>query len=118
MMAVHELARKHKFMLLILMQLLDNDPPALPLSKDEWIKGREELGAYHTLFQELVAEDTLKFGEYMRMPHAKFLEFMEVVGPLLTKQETHLRTSIVSNGKIALGIRYCKGSQISCTFFP
>ena len=59
MMAVHELARKHKFMLLILMQLLDNDPPALPLSKDEWIKGREELGAYHTLFQELVAEDNL-----------------------------------------------------------
>ena len=46
----------------------------------EWIKRREELGAYHTLFWELAAEDTIGFGEYMRMPHAKFLELVEVVG--------------------------------------
>ena len=72
----------------------------------EWIKRREELGAYHTLFRELAAEDILGFGEYMRMPHAKFLALVEVVGPLLTKQETHMRTSIAPNERLALAIGY------------
>ena len=96
-------------MLLILMQLLDDDPPATIERRvwtREWIKRREELGAYHTLFRELAAEDTLGFGEYMRMPHAKFLELVEVVGPLLTKQETHMKTSIAPNERLALAIRY------------
>ena len=109
MMAVREPARKRKFMLLILMQLVDDDPPATIERRvwtREWIKRREELGAYHTLFRELAAEDTLGFGEYMRMPHSKFLELVEVVGPLLTKQETHMRTSIAPNERRALGIRY------------
>ena len=55
-------------MLLILMQLLDDDPPPTIERRvwtREWIKRREELGAYHTLFRELAAEDTLGFGEYM-----------------------------------------------------
>ena len=109
MMAVREVARKRKFMLLILMQLLDDDLPATIERRvwtREWIKRKEELGAYHTLFRELAAEDTLGFGEYMRMPHAKFLALVEVVGPLLTKQETHMRTSIAPNERLALGIRY------------
>lgn len=72
----------------------------------EWIKRRKELGAYHTLFRELAAEDTLGFGEYMRMPHAKFLALVEVVGPLLTKEETHMRTSIAPSKRLALTIRY------------
>ena len=96
-------------MLLILMELLDDDPPATIERRvwtREWIKRREELGAYHTLSRELAAEDTLGFGEYMRMPHAKFLEIVEVVGPLSTKQETHMRTSIAPNERLALGIRY------------
>ena len=96
-------------MLLILMQLLDDDPPPTIERRvwtREWIKRREELGAYHTLFRELAAEDTLGFGEYMRIPHAKFLELVEVVRPLLTKQETHMRTSIAPNERLALAIRY------------
>ena len=83
-MAVREVARKRKLMLLILMQLLDEGPPATierQVWTREWIKRREELGAYHTLFRELAAEDTLGFGEYMRKPHAKFLALVEVVGP-------------------------------------
>ena len=110
MMAVREVARKrNKFMFLILMQLLDDDPPAAIERRvwtREWIKRREELGTYHTLFRELAAENILGFGEYMRMPHAKFLTLVEAVGPLLTKQETHMRTSIAPNERLALAIRY------------
>ena len=110
MVAVCEVARKRvKFMLLILMQLLDDDPPAIIERRvwtREWIKRREELGAYHTLFRELAAKDTLGFGEYMRIPHAKFLALVEAVGPLLTKQETEMRTSIAPNEILALAIRY------------
>ena len=98
-----------KFMLLILMQLLDDDPPATierRVRTRVWIKRREELGAYHTMFRELAAEDTPGFGEYMRMPRAKFLELVEVVGPLLTKQETHMRTFIAPNETLTLAIRY------------
>ena len=40
------------------------------------------------------------------MPHAKFLALVEVVGPLLMKQETHMRTSIAPNERLALAIRY------------
>ena len=110
MMAVREVqVRKRKFMMLILMQLLDEDSPATIERRvwtREWIKRREELGAYHTLFRELAAEDILGFGEYMRMPHAKFLALVEVVGPLLTKQETHMRTCIAPNERLALAIGY------------
>ena len=109
MIVVREVARKRKFMLLILMQLLDEDSPATIERRvwtREWIKRREEFGAYYTLFRELAAEDTLGFGEYMRMPHAKFLALVEAVGPLLTKQETHMRTSIVPNERLAFAIRY------------
>jgi len=83
-MVGREVARKRKFMLLILMQLLDEDPSATVERRvwtSEWIKRREELGAYHTLFRELAVIDTLEFGEYMRMPHAKFLALVEVSGP-------------------------------------
>ena len=107
MMAVCEVARKRKFMLLILMQLLDEDPPATIERRvwtREWMKRREELGAYHTLLRELA--ETLRFGEYMRMPHAKFLALVEVLGPLLTKQETHMRTSIAPKERLAVAILY------------
>ena len=40
------------------------------------------------------------------MPHTKFLALVEAVGPLLTKQETHMRTSIAPNERLALTIRY------------
>ena len=35
-----------------------------------------------------------------------FLELVEVLGPLLTKQETLMRTFIAPNERLALGIRY------------
>ena len=86
MMAVREAqVRKRKFLLLILLQHLDEGPPATIERRAwtrEWIKRREELGAYHTLFQELAAEDTFVFGEYMRMPYAKVLALVKLVGPL------------------------------------
>ena len=40
------------------------------------------------------------------MPHAKILALVEVVGPLLTKQETHMRASIAPNERLALAMRY------------
>ena len=98
-MAVREVqVRKRKFMMLTLMQLLDEDSPATIERRvwtREWIKRREELGAYHTLFRELAAEYILDFGEYMRMPHAKFLALVEDI--YCAKRKTCPRYRILGN---------------------
>ena len=54
MMTVREVARKRKFMLLILMQLLDDDLPATIERRvwtREWIKRKEELGPIIPCFE-------------------------------------------------------------------
>ena len=54
MIAVREVARQRKFMLLILMQLLHEDSPATIERRvwtREWIKRREELGPIIPCFE-------------------------------------------------------------------
>jgi hypothetical protein len=114
-------SRKRKLMVLLMMQLVDDDTPIAVERRvwtRDWILRREERGAYHTICKELTVEDTLCFSEYMRMPHEKFVALVQAIGPLLTKQETHMRKSIEPNERLALAIRYvATGETFQSLFF-
>ena len=106
MMAVREVARKRKFMLLILMQLLDNNPPATikrPVWIRERIKRREKLGPSISRISDR------RHPWVWRGHEDASCQVPSISGrcrPLLTKQETHMRTSIAPNERLALAIRY------------
>jgi len=72
----------------------------------EWLKRREEKGAYYTIFKELAVEDTPGFAEFTRMPHAKFVELVNIIAPSITREDTHMRSAIPSGERLALTIRF------------
>jgi len=50
------------------------------------------LGAYHSIF--MAVEDTPKFFEFIRMSYPKFLELVNLIGPSITRENTHLLSTI------------------------
>lgn len=67
---------------------------------------REERGAYYTIFKELAIEDSAGFAEYMRMPHGKFNELSNIIGPSVQKKDTVMRNAIPPGERLALTLRY------------
>lgn len=67
---------------------------------------REERGAYYTIFKELAIEDSGRFAEYMRMPHGKFSELLNIIGPSVQKKDTVMRNAIPPGERLALTLRY------------
>ena len=57
---------------------------------------------YNTLVQELRAEDTAAFKNFLRMDQNCFDELLEMVKPHIQKQDT----SISAGEKLALTLRY------------
>ena len=41
-----------------------------------------------TLFKELAIEDSGGFAQYMRIPHGKFNELLNIIGPSVQKKDT------------------------------
>lgn len=54
----------------------------------------------------MIFKDTPGFSEYMRMPHAKFVTFVEKIAPFIVKQETSMRKCIDPSERVTLTIRY------------
>ena len=52
------------------------------------------MGTYHSIFMELAMEDTPKVFEFIRMSYPKFLELVNPIGPSITRENTHLRSTI------------------------
>jgi hypothetical protein len=48
-----------------------------------WIGRRNQYGAYHSLIQELSAEDPNGLKNFLRMDMASFNELLEIVTPLI-----------------------------------
>jgi hypothetical protein len=70
-----------------------------------WIFMREQHGAYHCLLQELRLWDKPSYTNFLRMDEAAFEELLQKVGPLITKQDTHMRASIPAAERLALTLR-------------
>ena len=101
---------KKKKLLVILMMTLDNEEYVEHVERKYWIRQwvarRHERGAYNTIFRELALEDSSGFGDYMRMPHCKFIELLNIIGPSIQKKDTPMRMSIPPGERLALTLRY------------
>ena len=53
------------------------------------MKRRNEDGAYHRIFQELMKEDSKGFRDYTRIDKARHDEFVERLRPYLTKEDSY-----------------------------
>jgi len=71
----------------------------------KWLQRREVMGAYHSVFMELAVEETLKFFEFIRMSYPKFLELVNLIGPSITRQNTHLRSTIPPNERVVFTLK-------------
>ena len=66
---------------------------------------REQCGEFHTLVQELRQQDPEGHRRYFRMSADEFDEILAKVGPLIAKQDTHLRDSVPAAERLAATLR-------------
>lgn len=68
-------------------------------------KKRSEHGEYHTLFPDLLNDDT-KFFQYFRMSQDKFNYLVDILKPHLLRQNTTYREAIGPEERLAVCLRY------------
>ena len=68
----------------------------------DWIKNRMKQGAYHQLLQELRLTDKPSYQYFLRMDIESFEEILEVISPLIQKQDTCMRQAIPPAERLAL----------------
>ena len=97
-MADQRRCKKKKLLVLFMMLLGDDEYEHVERRcwSRQWVLRREERGAYYTIFKEMAIEDSGGFAEYMRMPHGKFNELLNIIGPSVQKKDTVMRNSIRS----------------------
>lgn len=66
---------------------------------------REQLGAFHTIFQE-IRSDPKRCRDYIRMQNEQFMFLVDLMSEDLQKQDTVLRKSISPEEKTCLALRY------------
>lgn len=71
-----------------------------------WIMRREKFGASARLLQELQEEDPETYRNVLRMSAPKFQELLELVEPLIKKQNTKLREALPCKMKLEITLRY------------
>ncbi|XP_068082458.1 uncharacterized protein [Anabrus simplex] len=71
-----------------------------------WIQRREELGASSRLFQDLKEEDPETYRNVIRMSPSKFQELLELVEPLIKKEDTKMIEAIPCKIKLEITLRY------------
>ena len=99
---------RRRRVILFLMMLLDEEERKTinrTQWQRKWLQRREVLGTYHSIFMELAVEDMLKFFEFIRMSYPKFLELVNLIGPSITRENTHLRSTIPPGERLALTLR-------------
>ena len=69
-------------------------------------QNRENLGAYHTLVQELRTDDRKYYYRYTRMSPERLNNLLSKVGPLITKKPCPSRSSISPAEKLMVTLRY------------
>ena len=88
--------RRRRVILFLMMRLDEEERKTINRTQwqRKWLQRREVMGAYHSIFMELALEDTTKLFEFIRMSYPKFLELLNLIGPSITRENTHLRSTI------------------------
>lgn len=71
----------------------------------EWLKKREEY-SHMRLLREIRLTDTEDFHNYFRMKERTFIKLLQMVEPLLRRQNTNMRECISVQERLALTLRY------------
>ena len=71
-----------------------------------WLHRRYQLGAYDGLMVELANEDVPGYISFQRLAPELFGELLSKVGPLIQRQDTHMRKAISAGARLALTLRY------------
>lgn len=79
-----------------------------------WLGKRETEGAWAKLLVELRDGDSGEqklFSEFLRMSHAEFDYLLQLVKPLIEKNDTKMRKSISAGERLALTLHYLSTGQ-------
>lgn len=71
-----------------------------------WIQRRDYLGASSRLFEELKKEDPETHNNVLRMTAPQFQQFLDLVEPLIRKQDSTFRQAIPCKTKLEITLRY------------
>lgn len=74
-----------------------------------WVKSwmaRKERSVYNNLVAEMLLDDTQGFFDLHRMPKECFNELLQLVSPLIEKQDTKLRKAIPAQQRLSVTLRY------------
>ena len=82
-----------------------------------WLQRRLQHGAYHALLQELYVEDEGSTRNFVRMDIAHFDKLLQLVTPLLVKQETGMRQPIPPGERLAVTLRFLASGKIYVILF-
>lgn len=72
----------------------------------DWVRRRNELGCYGQLLRELENEVPQLYKNFLRMNIADFNNLLELVSPLIKKEDTNMREAISPGERLALTLRF------------
>jgi hypothetical protein len=82
-----------------------------------WIGRRNHYGEYHSLIQELSAEDPNGLQSFLRMDMASFNELLEMVTPLIKRRDTLIRNSISPAERLTLTLSFLATGELIISLF-
>ena len=69
------------------------------------MKKRTSFGAYYTLTAEVRNPDVSSYNNFIRMDATSFEEILQLVAPLITHQENHMKSNIPPSERLAVTLR-------------
>ncbi|GFG34723.1 hypothetical protein Cfor_02982 [Coptotermes formosanus] len=72
----------------------------------DWIKKRYQLGAYTQLIMELQLEDAQQFRNFTRMSAVQVQSLVNLLGPVIGKQDTAMRQAIPVEERVIATLRF------------
>lgn len=109
---------KHKFVVCVLAAanlLLDEDEEVPKKKRSIWIRSwvekRDVEGCYYKLLPELRSTDSQQYRNFLRMSENNFDFLLDLVTPLIQKQDTTMRKSIPAGERLAITLHFLATGQ-------
>ena len=71
-----------------------------------WVRRRDRQGAYTQLICELQLEDAQKFRNFTRMSAVEVQSLVNMLGPVIGKQDTAMRNAISVEERVMVTLRF------------
>jgi hypothetical protein len=71
-----------------------------------WVRRRDKQGAYTQLIRELQLEDAQQFRNFTRMSAVEVQSLVNLLGPVIGKQDTAMRSAISVQERVIVTLRF------------